>query len=331
MQPWVLLRNMTHDRGFNVGDGEDDDIPSQFSANIGRWQQQIATGILWTNKDIVIPNKNGYDFLQGLIRGDHPIFDSAATKLIMDHPRQKHGEDLADFKHRTDYFLSMRGIISNISTGFGDDAQIDTFIHACQQGEWLFERVQFERQNPNNAHKYKANQLVNTLQQHLKYAPKSNRSFNNPYTHRPSTYPAKINQVDLDNDHSEDDNNDTDVDFDPEEKCSNGPFTKEIFNAMINSINKHPDLLHSTPCICCKIVRPEKSNHRFDQCDFCNDNEFCRDVFIETCRFHNNILKKQAARKKKYTTKQRDQQINAINQLIQDRIESDFPTGNNKV
>lgn len=251
--------------------------------------------------------------------------------MIIDHPRQKCSEVLADFKHCTYYFLALCGVIFNISTGFGDDAQIDTFIHACIQGEWLFKRIQFERQNLKHAHKYKANQLVNTLQQHLKYAPKSNRSFNNSYTCRSSTNPAKINQVLLDNDDSEDDTSENDLDFDPDDNCSDGPFTKDIFTAMINSINTHPNLLHSTPCICCKIVCPETSNHRFDQCDFFNDNEFCRDVFIETCKFNNTLLKKQAARAKKYTTNQRDDQINAINQLIQDRIESDFPTGKNKL
>ena len=112
------------------------------------WQQQLTTGILWTSKDHVIPNKNDYNFLQGFIWSDHLAFDTLAETLIMDHPCQNYSKDLANFKHYTSFFLVVWGLVSNINTIFADESQINTFIHACLYGEWLFELIQYERQNP---------------------------------------------------------------------------------------------------------------------------------------------------------------------------------------
>ena len=141
----------------------------------------------------------------------------------MDNPCEERREDLADFKHYTDYYLSVWNLVSNISTGLSDKSQIHAFIYVYLCGDWLFECIQYEQQNLQHAQTYKANQLIITLQQKLKYV--SKRSYTNQYNYCMSTPTVSINQACFDND-----NSDEDIDYNPNRNCSSDPFTKKLFD-----------------------------------------------------------------------------------------------------
>ena len=84
-----------------------------FDQYIHRWSTQIAEGIMYKNSDVVILNKSGYDWIYNFAQRDHPKFMSKPQDLVIDRPKQRNGETLAEFQFRYHDWCKVRGIIEN--------------------------------------------------------------------------------------------------------------------------------------------------------------------------------------------------------------------------
>ena len=196
---------------------------------------------------------------------------------------------------------------------------MDSFISSCQHGAHIHSCIAIDRQNKENASKYRVEQIANTVEQTLRDHPPPEsltpfKSRNNPY--RRITSPASINQIDQDSESEENAASSSD--------CIN----PTILSAVIEEVKTHPQAVNNPKCIVCRIINPQDANHPFSRCPLLLNHEHCKDMYKEAMAYIKRLLNKQ-----QNVLQLSEEEVNAtiaeIRTVIQDSTQ-DFLQGNNE-
>lgn len=323
LPPWVTVHKTVHKRGFNFGDDEDFDLPDQLKAYCNRWTTQICDGILQKHPDVQIPDRNGYNFMCNSVQRDHPIFLSFPENLTLVRPKQRPDETTINFLYRYQDFVNCCGLVEDIDRNLTKTTELNAFITRTLHGPHVHKHIAFDRQNPDNQHKYTVEQIANTIDQVLEEHPPKKY---NPYAKKNRQTPTSINGLSTrdDDDSINDQHDDDSISISP----STVPFDEEVLEVAINAIRQTPSLATNRPCIVCKIINPENCDHSFSECKFLKNHPHCRSMYIKAMSLVNSILKEQQKflkEQQKFTKEDKDKTINALRSYIEERTQ-DFPS-----
>ena len=163
-------------RGFSAGNDADDDLPLRLEVPLVSMSQPLFKAL--SKKDMFPPNSmcaevlqlcsnDGYMALKQLIFNSHPVFEDQPATLITEYPRQQ-AYSLLKYHSLFRDFLQLRAFISNQKASLDDPHELDIFITNATHGTFLNKVTREERKTPSLAHKYKGNQILETLAMFLK-------------------------------------------------------------------------------------------------------------------------------------------------------------------
>ena len=158
--------------------------------------------------------------------------------------------------------------------------------------------------------------------------PKSKSPILNSYIGYKKYTQTTISQVDIDNEDNNDEDTNAIIDYDVHQVLKVS-FNNVIFEAAMNEVHAHPEVIKAPTCIIWKIIYPYDYNNSFSACKFCN-NKFCCNLAVDTISLANQILKKKSEALQCFTKAENNATINSLISYIQESINSDFWSGNNK-
>ena len=304
------------ERGFTCGNDKNDDLPQRLEIALSMMSQPLFRVL--QKKDMFPAGSkcaevvqqcfgNGYQALKQLVFRSHPVFQDQPSTLITTYPRQRNFTLLKYHSIFLDY-LQLRAFISNQAASLDEAHELDIFIKNATHGTYLNRVTRDERKLTSLAHKYKGNQVIETLETFLQ-APDSPTMLPPPTTPRPPSAqqrtssaqrtssiprpparsPRRVQAIAVDD--NEDVPNLASVTSDeslesleqellqmemsdePEVRKIQALYTTSIFKIKTGAIDPS-----NQTCIVCD------GQHRFDGCDVLKNTDFLRGHYIRYCQ-----------------------------------------------
>lgn len=207
IHPYFLFRKESGDnKGFTIGDSENDDIPERMRDKINNWGILVYDAL--KGKDVIpetcreqkqIVNNyetgQGYETLFALIRHSHPTFDKHPIKHVSDSPKQGQSESLEHYFFRFQDYIHLKAFLENQKLTMGDINMIDQFIYGARYATQLWAKTDEERNSddPHKQSKYTAGSVLHTLSTYEKEIVEMKRNEKpKPKLHSPSKYKPKF-------------------------------------------------------------------------------------------------------------------------------------------
>ena len=302
--------------GFTTGSDQKDDLPLFMYSDLQRMKQPIyrlltRTDMFPKNSRVIhavtAANGDGYAALKNILLQAHPVFHDHAATWIRQYPYQVHPDSLLQYRSRFMDFLELRANLRDIESSLDDPHELEIFIHGALYSDFLDRNTREERSLPSQAHKYKGDQLIETLERIL-MAPNSprltasrhgpprssdsryqRRSPRTTAPHSSSTTPVRLHAISLTDPHDADtvaaSNSDDTMESLLQDANDLTPPNDDdshkinfIYRAALYSIKSQPSNATIRPCIVCGL------NHRFDGCSVLQDHDFLRQHYIRFCQ-----------------------------------------------
>jgi hypothetical protein len=304
------------ERGFTCGADKNDDLPQRLEIALSMMSQPLFRVL--QKKDMFPAGSkcaevvqqcfgNGYQALKQLVFRSHPVFQDQPSTLITTYPRQRNFTLLKYHSIFLDY-LQLRAFISNQAASLDEAHELDIFIKNATHGTYLNRVTRDERKLTSLAHKYRGNQVIETLETFLQ-APDSPTMLAPPTTPRPPSTqqrtssaqrtsaiprpparsPRRVQAIAVD------DNEDVpdlasvtsdeslesleqellqmEMSDEPEVRKIQALYTTSIFKIKTGAIDPS-----NQTCIVCD------GQHRFDGCDVLKNTDFLRGHYIRYCQ-----------------------------------------------
>ena len=299
--PFWLYREDSGDTGFSCGDappGEHDlpllmHLPCMQASNV--IFRYLSSDKMFPAgsplRDVVAASRgDGYRALKQIIYGVHPAFHRTPGILVSGPPTQG-SDSILQYVLRFNDYLQLRAYIQNIASSIEDPDQRDLLFHGAKHSDYIIKMARADLRDPNLAHKFTANHLVETLQAYLKepdsplfkeWQDKQYKKLQSLDSTRSSPVFRPINPIDtLPSTDSSNSSFESTVDRYYEEACNLQPSTddearlQDLYAASILTVKANP----IRNCLICG------EPHTFDDCPVLNDTAFIRNHFIRFCQF----------------------------------------------
>ena len=316
---WCFRANHGGNWGFTCDGRADSDLPITMQAPCTRMTGEIYK--LLTSSDMfpkgssyasIISNcyGDGYWALKQILLKVHPLFHEQPATLIKNYPMQK-TLPLAKYYQIFRDYLQLRAFINNIDSSLDDDSELDIFIANSAHPRYLNRVTRDERRQSSLQHKYRGDQLLETIQKHLT-APDSPatgpvlrpRTPRPPYMQsasRASPRPTPVNPVTWM--HPDQSPSNKFAPVLPDSPSTSPPSSSppaestdliaaldditpphehrelfHVYSAQVFQTQREPNRAFSSPCLVCS------GSHRFTDCPILNDTEFLRQHYIRWCQ-----------------------------------------------
>ena len=310
VQPlYCFCKNHGGNWGFTIGSGPDDDLPAHFEISIQGMTQPLYHLL---QKSEMFPRNSkciniiqqcfgdGYKALKQILFHLHPIFHPQPAMLIISYPKQCEKTMLEYFSLFQD-FLQLRAFIMDQNSSLDNPDELDVFISNTKYSQWLNRVTRDECKLATMAHKYTANQIIETLNTFLNepdslalndecttHMPLPHHQLtqplpsahHSPYHHTPVNCIASALSLIVSLPESDDsyqslyrELHDMDVPVDAHDQ-----YTHATFQVMVNHVQTQPlDTNATMQCIICG------ENHQFDNCAILQNTEFLKSHYIHFC------------------------------------------------
>jgi hypothetical protein len=324
--------------GFKAGNDISDDLPHRMLVSLEKMSMPIFR--LLSRKDMFPTgsklqdtvrscNGDGYRALKNVLYRSHPAFYDQPSTLVTAYPKQLQSMSIQDYFNVFNDYLKLKAYIENHTVSIGDPPVLDVFLARSNYSEYLNRVTRDERRQPALAHKYAADQVLDTVttflsandaypdKQHINSSRGNGKSSFVKSFKKLSPTSAKVNALAINNTFSTS-SSDSDASlndlaseaFDiqsPEESQS----LYHNYVAGIFKISAEPANAKKSPCIVCG------GEHRFEQCTVLLDTEFLRSHYIRYCQ---QIRREADARAKSFSGTQATIPINFVDEcVVEDR------------
>lgn len=273
---------------------------------------------VWTllNRDKMFPEKSafgtivrksygkGYEALRLMIMQTSPLFSESPGDHVRSPPNQPAGKSLTEYYIVFRDYMAMSALVNNVDISLDDANVIDMFISGTLDYQF-FKRVSREhRHQPSQAHRFRDESIVSTLEEYLTYPDYTPAKFSPPRTREwyktsgRSLEPRSLNSLQLVQapvddvhyfDHPGTDELAVTAPTFPSVAQINAlghvipPPDADLsldrkYRSAVYAINQRP-ASNSSPCLVCG------EKHRFDACPVLLNIEYLQDHYIKFCSF----------------------------------------------
>ena len=171
MPAYELFHDKTPSNYVTCGDHKDDMLPGHCSAYLARWSACLATLFRKAQtlpdthpaKKTILSMDNGYAMIIHILRPTHPRY-AASCALSMNAPTQDSCMTISDTFDAFKDYKKIQAVYEGSTYNLEGETMIRNFIHNCRDAVYLQNRYDLERNNPSNDHKWKSDQLANSIE-----------------------------------------------------------------------------------------------------------------------------------------------------------------------
>lgn len=172
---WCFRKDQGGDWGFKAGNRADDDLPQRMEVPLAKMKSHLFN--LLQKKDMFPKDSNlvrvvqscygdGYKAIKAILFKAHPVFYDQPAIMITGYPKQRETTILEYYHLFLDY-IQLRAFIANSTSTLDDTHDLDIFINNAKHSDYLNRVTRDERRQAVMEHKYKGQQLVETLTKFL--------------------------------------------------------------------------------------------------------------------------------------------------------------------
>ena len=170
MPAYEFFHDKTPSNYLTCGDHKDDMLPGHCSAYLARWSASLATFFRKAQtlpdthpaKKTILSMDNGYAMIIHILQPTHPRY-AASRALSMNAPTQDSGMTITNTFDAFKDYKKIQAVYEGSTYNLEGETMIRNFIHNCRDAVYLQNRYDLERNNPSNDHKWKADQLANSI------------------------------------------------------------------------------------------------------------------------------------------------------------------------
>ena len=197
MPPYEFFHDKTPSNYLTCGSHEDDMLPGHCSGLVARWSACLATFFRRAQtlpdthpaKKTILSMDNGFAMIIHIVRATHPRY-AASRALGMNAPTQDSGMTISDTFDAFKDYKTIQAVYEGSTYNLEGETMIRNFIHNCHDSVYLQNRYDTERNNPSNDHKWKADQLANSIEAFMSDGSYEIVCRTNGGAKRPPTLPA---------------------------------------------------------------------------------------------------------------------------------------------
>ena len=118
-------------------------------------------------KKTILSMDNGFAMIFPILRDTHPRY-AAPCALSMNAPTQDSGMTISDTFDAFKDYKKIQAVYEGSTYNLKGEVMICNFIHNCRDAVYIQHCYDTERNNPSNDHKWKSDQLANSIEAFMK-------------------------------------------------------------------------------------------------------------------------------------------------------------------